>query len=133
MLAAFGRGDLRIVGGGELLDALAALPPQALRLDPMTVEMLAALGIRSIGSLLKLPRDDLAVRFGRVILQRIDQAIGAVHEPLVFLEYHAPILANVEFDGAIESLQAIHLALRQLVAEVARHSRAADWEPGNCE
>ncbi|MGD0541708.1 MAG: DNA polymerase Y family protein [Tepidisphaeraceae bacterium] len=119
-LAAFGRGDLRIVGGGELLDALAALPPEAMRLDRMTVEMLAALGIRSIGSLLKLPRDDLAVRFGRVILQRIDQATGAVHEPLTFLEYHAPILANVEFDGAIESLQTIHLALRQLVAEVAR-------------
>jgi protein ImuB len=96
------------------------LPPEALRLDPVTVGMLRMLGIRTIGSLLQLPRDNLAIRFGPAILERIDQAMGAVHEPLAFLEHHAPIRADMEFDGAIESLEAIHLALRQLIAQAVR-------------
>ncbi len=119
-LAVFGGGELRIARDDELLDALRALPVEALRLDGTTVEMLGALGICSIGALLKLPRDDLVVRFGQNILERIDQALGAFHEPLMFLEYHAPIAASVEFEGVIESLESIHLALRQLIGEVAR-------------
>ncbi len=115
-LAAFGAG--RVVADGELPDALRPLPPEALRLDPAIVERLRALGIRTIGSLLQLPRDDLAIRFGPAILQRIDQAMGAVHEPLIFLEHREPIRANMEFDGPIESLEAVHLVLRQLIAEV---------------
>lgn len=115
-LAAFGAG--RVVADGELPCALRPLPPEALRLDPAAVEMLRSLGIRTIGSLLQLPRDDLVIRFGPAILQRIDQATGAIHEPLMFLEHRAPIRASMKFDGAIESLEAVHLVLRQLIAEV---------------
>lgn len=103
----------------QLPQALAPLPPQALRLEHRTTELLATLGIHTIGALLALPRNDLAARFGPLILQRIDQALGAAHEPLLFLPHRSPIVASLEFEGAIESLDAIGFVVRQLTREVA--------------
>jgi protein ImuB len=116
-IAAFGE-DQNPVNDDNLSAALAPLPPEALRLDTGTVELLASLGIRTIGELLRLDRPDLAVRFGAGILQRIDQAMDMVPEPLVFLQHRTPIHAVLEFDGAVESLEVIHLAVRQLVEQV---------------
>jgi protein ImuB len=100
-------------------EALALLPPEALRLEAGAVELLAGLGVRTIGMLLGLPRDQLAVRFGAGILLRIDQAMGRVDEPLKFLVARSAIRATLEFEGAVESLDAIGLAVRELVREVA--------------
>jgi protein ImuB len=116
-IAAFGK-DQNPINNDNLSAALAPLPPEALRLDGGIVELLASLGIRTIGQLMRLERKDLAVRFGAEILLRIDQAMGAAPEPLVFLEHHTPIRAVLEFEGTIESLEVIHLAVRQLVGQV---------------
>jgi protein ImuB len=97
---------------------LAPLPPEALRLEAGTSELLASLGVRTIGQLLQLERKALAVRFGAGILLRIDQAIGTAPEPLVFLEHRTPVRAAIEFEATIESLEVIHLAVRQVVGQV---------------
>jgi protein ImuB len=99
--------------------SLSPLPPDAFRLDTTTSNLLAELGIRTIGSLLALPRDELRVRFGPEILTRIDQALGTVHEPVQFLIPRIPIDAALEFDGAIDSLEAIRLAVQELVCQVS--------------
>jgi protein ImuB len=117
-LAGFGHNQPRVVGQDELPDILHPLPPQALRLDPITLELLHTLGIHTIGDLLKIHRDDLAVRFGPAILQRIDQATGAVHEPLVFLEHHSPIQARSPCSNCWR--------------ERSSNYPAAAWAPGNC-
>ncbi len=44
--------------------ALAHLPVEALRLDPLTVQGLCRVGLRQIGELYPMPRDALARRFG---------------------------------------------------------------------
>ena len=118
-LAAFGKNGSHIVTNEQVLPALSPLPPEALRLDSKTVGLLSALGVRTIGSLLQLSRNDLAVRFGPAILMRIDQATGAVHEPLTYLVHRSPIRATLEFEGAIESLDAIHFAVQELTRQIA--------------
>ncbi len=118
-LAAFGRNGSHIVTNEHVLPALSPLPPEALRLDSKTVGVLSALGVRTIDSLLQLSRNDLAVRFGPAILMRIDQATGTAPEPLTYLVHRSPIRATLEFEGAIESLDAIHFAVQELTRQIA--------------
>lgn len=72
----------RIAAPGQTRQALAALPVAALRLDTETTTALARLGLRRIGDLTGQPRGPLARRFGRGLLLRMDQALGAVPEPV---------------------------------------------------
>jgi protein ImuB len=124
-MAVFGGKSPIVVSSENLVAALSRLPPEALRLEvegfastSATAQSLHALGIGDIGILLRIPRDHLVSRFGPAILQRIDQATGAIHEPLNWLPHRTPIQAEMEFDGIVESLQTIHLALRQVLDRV---------------
>ncbi|HTW93807.1 MAG TPA: DNA polymerase Y family protein [Tepidisphaeraceae bacterium] len=107
-----------VVVEGDVWKSLAPLPPAALRLDELTLQRLASLGIGAIAQLLRLPRHDLAAHFGPGLLQRIDQASGTLHQPLIFLQHHVPISASIEFDAPLESLEAITLAARELLHRV---------------
>ena len=71
-----------VVPPGETRAALARLPVWALRLPAETVELLDRLGLRRIGDLYPLPRPALVLRFGFSIAERLDQALGALPEPL---------------------------------------------------
>jgi protein ImuB len=75
-------GCSHIAPPGATRAALAPLPPAALRLPAATVEALARLGLRRIDALAGLPRAALARRFGRDLVQRLDQALGVEPEPV---------------------------------------------------
>ncbi|KUP93362.1 DNA polymerase IV [Tritonibacter horizontis] len=66
---------------GEDAD-LAQLPVAALRIGAETVTALQRLGLRSIGAVQGAARAPLARRFGPELLLRLDQAMGAVPEPI---------------------------------------------------
>ena len=66
----------------ELNSVLATLPIAALRLPAETVTKLKRLGINCIQDLINLPRQALVRRFGIQVATRIDQALGAVNEPI---------------------------------------------------
>lgn len=72
----------RIAATGQTRAALAPLPVAALRLPPETLETLTRLGLRHIGDLAGQPRAALARRFGRGLVQRLDQALGIEPEPV---------------------------------------------------
>ncbi len=72
----------RIAPPGQMRTALAKLPVAALRLDDDTVATLARLGLRQVGDLVGQPRAALARRFGRRLVQRLDQALGIEPEPV---------------------------------------------------
>jgi len=72
----------RIAPPGQTHGALADLPVAALRLDPETVAQLGRLGLRRVGDLTGQPRAPLARRFGRGLVMRLDQALGAAPEPI---------------------------------------------------
>nr|WP_239479896.1 DNA polymerase Y family protein [Actibacterium sp. 188UL27-1] len=76
-----------ICGKGEVAQAMAPLPVSALRLDDDTLLLLRRLGLKTIGSLAKIPRLSLTRRFSRVALpsnplMRLDQAMGKLAEPV---------------------------------------------------
>jgi protein ImuB len=95
------------------------LPTVALRLESQTVQLLAALGVQTIGALFRLNRNDLAVRFGPSILMRMDQATGKIYEPLNFLPYRRVIQSLLEFEAAIDSIETIQMAAEQLTKDIA--------------
>jgi len=72
----------RIAPPGKTHSVLAPLPLSALRIDKETATSLGRLGIRSIGDLAGMPRAALARRFGRDLVYRLDQALGAQPEPV---------------------------------------------------
>ena len=71
-----------MVPEGDEIAAIAALPVTSLRLDPATAALLRRLGLKTIASLLSLPRAGLARRFGDGLLRRLDEASARVFRPI---------------------------------------------------
>ena len=79
-LARFGADPL--IRASDARAAIATLPVAALRLPPDTCAGLARLGLRQVRDLSRAPRATLARRFGDALMLRLDQAVGAVSEPV---------------------------------------------------
>lgn len=77
---------------------LRSLPTAALRLSADLAQTLAQLGIQRIEALLALPRGELPSRFGLMVLQRLDQALGRL--PEVITPQHA--LTTIEASQSLE-------------------------------
>ena len=118
-LARQGGGPIRIVAPGEHPPALAPLPVAALRLAAPALELLARLGIDSIGQLTELPRAPLVRRFGPAIVERLDQAIGRVPEPLDPVIPPTAITVEQRFAEPIATAEAIEHWLRTLMPRLA--------------
>ena len=67
---------------GQTWQALAPLPPAALRLPEATVELMARFGFTRLSDLARLPRASLAPRFGVLVARRLDQLQGRENEPI---------------------------------------------------
>jgi protein ImuB len=87
---------------------LLALPPASLRIEHSTIERLNKLGIRQIRELVNIPRPALRRRFGHLLLQRLDQALGQEQEfiqpvqPVEVFEEHLPCLEPISTARGIE-------------------------------
>ncbi|HLS18276.1 MAG TPA: DNA polymerase Y family protein [Paracoccaceae bacterium] len=71
-----------VTPSGETVRVLAPLPLQALRLPLAISTGLHDLGFASIGDLIAQPRAPLTRRFGPELCRRLDQALGAIAEPI---------------------------------------------------
>lgn len=81
-LARYGRGDLIRAEPGATANALAPLPIVALRLAPNALSAARRFGFETIADLLPVARGPLARRLGLPAITRLDQALGAVAEPI---------------------------------------------------
>jgi protein ImuB len=98
---------------------LAPLPMEALRLPPDIVETLRRLGLRRIGDVMDMPRGPLAARFGDILLQRLDTALG--HAEPISPRRPTPLWrARIQFADGIGRREDIDAALRQLLDELCR-------------
>jgi protein ImuB len=82
---------------------LADLPVAALRLDEAATAQLPRLGLFRIAQLLGLPRAQLAKRFGMHLTLRLDQALGAAGEALVFRRPASPWFDRLAFAEPISA------------------------------
>lgn len=78
-----GADRVKIVPIGAIKSALAPLSIAALRLPPDTLESLRLLGFERVEQLAAVPRAPLTRRFGPLVANRLDQALGTVFEPIV--------------------------------------------------
>jgi protein ImuB len=114
-----------IAAPGAQLAAVLALPVAALRLEPRTAQRLTSLGLKRIADLARLPRASLARRFGRGLLDRLDQAAGLMGEPLDSLAHDAPIIAQVRFAEPVMTQDALAEAGRRLCGLIAAQLKTA--------
>ncbi len=94
---------------------LFELPIKALRLPPAMVGVLNRLGLKCIGDLVPLPRDELKARFGAILLQRLNQTIGQQAE--IISPIHAPsdFAAEWIFAHPVTQQRVIHEVIKQLI------------------
>jgi protein ImuB len=114
-LARHGRGAVRVCPPGAHVAALNPLPVGLLRLSEGAVELLARLGVTTIGQLRALPRRQLGRRFGDAVLARLDQAVGARPEPLDPVVPPERIQVGQRFAEPIATAEAIAHWLAELV------------------
>jgi len=107
--------------GGEEL-AVAGLPVAALRLPRAPVERLIELGLTKIGDVLRLPRETLASRFGVILPERLDQALGVLQESFVCERLKEPLTAGRAWEVPIDDRLALDLVCKQLLHELLSRS-----------
>nr|WP_274522871.1 DNA polymerase Y family protein [Ectothiorhodospira haloalkaliphila] len=71
-----------VTDGDALLRLLRKAPLETLEDDPKRQERLRGLGVRTLGDLLRLPRDGLARRLGPELLRELDRLRGWSPDPL---------------------------------------------------
>jgi protein ImuB len=81
-VARYGGAPSVIVAEGEGRDSLAPLPVAALRIDPTAVAEMNGLGLEIVADVISRPRAPTTLRFGPEPWRRIDQALGALAEPI---------------------------------------------------
>ena len=116
-VARFAEGGL--VPPGAQRRTLADLPMAALRLPADTVAALARVGLRRTGSLYGQARGPLARRFGQIVLDRLDEALGERHEPISPRHAGERHLVCRHFVEPVADTASIVSALHGLLAKLA--------------
>ena len=121
-----GKGRPTLVPPGDAEAWLAPRPVALLRLAPETVSLLAGLGMRTVGDLLRLPRQELPSRFGPELLRRLDQVLGGVPEPIEPVRPALPPSVGWSNETPLVDRHLVETVVEQLLARLL--SRLAPWE-----
>lgn len=108
-----------IVPDGYERQELSHLPVASSRLELSDLEILSHLGIRTLGQLLSLPREDLPSRFSETGVLRVQQLAGTVDEPIVPIPEANPITALWSSDEPAQGLNDIRAVLQILTSQIA--------------
>ncbi len=122
-LARYGGGVINSAPEQAVREALAGLPVAGLRLSSQAVQLLNRFGLRRIGALYDLPRAALARRFRDAealnVLQRLDQALGVLGEPLTPVTAPAIYRVQTVFFEPMTSPEVVALEAASLVDRLA--------------
>ncbi len=117
-LSKFGTKTETIVLDGKTAEIIAPLTVSALRIPDKTAITLKHLGLKTIGHLLPLPRAPLTQRFGKLLNERLDQALGRAAESFSPLLPHAPYRANAVLAEPISAQEHILTLAKNLAADL---------------
>jgi protein ImuB len=102
---------------------LKPLPLATLRWPEEENARLAAMGVRTLGELMRLPRAGFAKRFGAAKLADLDRLLGRRADPRRRLKRRERYGGRVDLDHEIESHESILRALRPLLDELEQFLR----------
>ena len=105
----------RASGGGSPLEEL---PVEVTGLEPDALDLLHGLGIGTLGELMRLPRDGVALRFGRGLLDDLDRALGKIPEPRRYFVPPARFAARLELPAQVTQADGVLFAARRLLAQL---------------
>jgi len=108
-------GNRLIVETKNQANALALLPPAALRLEEVTLQRLNKLGFQQIGQLLSIPRTNLRRRLGEALIYRLGQALGTEQEILKPIQPTPVYLERLPCLEPIRTAKGIEIALERLL------------------
>lgn len=109
----------------------AARPLEALPVEVACagepLQFLRSIGVSKVGELLRLPREGLAKRCGRQLLEALDRAVGAAPEPREFFVPPERFDAKLELPGTLSHAQGVLFAAHRLLVQLegllaARHA-----------
>lgn len=106
---------------------LAPLPLATAEPPPELASILDQWGLRTIGDLTALPRDDIIRRFGAAGLALWQRATGGTTRPLHPVSLPQTFSAALEFENAIESLEPLMFILRRLLDRLALELTATHY------
>ena len=118
-------GEENLIAPGAQRLALSSLPIIALRIGDSKAAELIRLGIRSIGDLYALPRAAIAKRFGMVIGERLDQALGLMPEPISPRRPLPRYRAECSFLEPVSRKENIEACLLQLLKDICSNLECA--------
>ena len=113
-VARFGSEPL-LIESGHHQRVLAALPPEALRIEAEAVQRLHKLGLHQIGQFVNMSKQVLRRRFGQVLLNQIDKALGRQPDELIPLEPPGLYLERLPCLETIMTREGIDIALETLL------------------
>jgi protein ImuB len=115
-----------ILPAGQQHQRLPDWPIEALRLPADTLALLHAFDLRGVKQLLRLPRAELAVRFGRQLLLRLDQALGDVPELLRVESFAEPCQESWDSDDGATNHEMLLHVLELLVDKLLARLKPLD-------
>jgi protein ImuB len=118
-LVCYGKEKRRIIASGKEREAIRSLSVAALRLSGEAATGLGRVGLKRIGDIDGLPRAQLAKRFGKEVLWRLEQAYGKAPEPFSPLLPHAPYRAHLVLAEPICSEEHILTLVKKLSGDLA--------------
>ena len=123
-VARFGSADITIVPAGRTVDALSALPVAALRLAGTALVAARKFGFERVADLLPVARGPLARRLGLAAITRLDQALGAVAEPITTRTDKVTPTVERRLLEPIVTADAIAQVMEDLLGDMAELLRA---------
>ncbi len=113
-------GSEKIVSCKRMIEAeVAPLNVRALDCDAKTLETLAAVGVKTVGAAMQLPRDGAARRFGPQFFEQIDRILGTRPEARRFFTPAEKFSARLELGTAVEHAEALVFSSQRLLVQLA--------------
>ncbi len=105
-------------------NAMTGLPIESLRLPTEILGTLDQLGIRTVGQLERLPRAELAMRFGHAIGLRLDQLNGIVDDPVIARRLPPEFQLHQSLDFPTRHRETIETIAVRLVQDLCQQLRS---------
>jgi protein ImuB len=109
---------------GSLPARLASLPLACTRWPVRVLQLLATMGVRTVGGCLRLPRDGFARRFEPRLRLELDRATARVPDPRMAFVTTGRHAAGLDFEPEIEDGERLQRALEPLIDELCAFLQA---------